>query len=105
MRMSPRRFLFFFVFLLGNHDDAQILMTPSAPPLASTESVGWNSTASTPSSPFFRSFVSSWRQLCELRRSQKRTEQSWAPETREKPDGSMERDVTASRCASIECVH
>lgn len=38
-------------------------------------------------------------------RSQNRTEQSWLPDTSEKPAPSIDNEVTPSRCASIEWVH
>ena len=78
---------------------------PSAPALAMTGSVGWNSTASTPSRAFSRWLVISCTHARVPRMSQKRTEQSWLPDTREKPAASNETEDTVSRCARIECVH
>ena len=79
---------------------------PSAPALAKKGNPpGWNATANTPSSAFFLCTVDSWMHARVLSRSQKRTEQSWPDVTRVKPLESIERDVTESVWASIECVH
>jgi hypothetical protein len=89
----------------GGYDEAYNFTTPSAPALAMKGNDGWNSTSRTPSRAFSRCVVISWIHAREPSRSQNRTEQSWLPETREKPAASMESDVTPSRCANIECVH
>ena len=81
------------------------MTTPSAPELTMNGSVGWKSTASTPSLPFSRWLEISCIHVYEPSRFQKRIEQSWPPDTSENPVASIDREVTASVCAAIECVH
>ena len=67
---------------------------------------GWNLTSSTPSwLDLYRWDEISWRQVREPVRSQNRIEQSCPPDTRIRPVGSIDSEVTESRWPSIECVH
>jgi hypothetical protein len=67
---------------------------------------GWNLTSSTPSwFDLYRCDEISCRQIRDPVRSQNRIEQSCPPDTRINPVGSIDSDVTESRCPSIECVH
>jgi hypothetical protein len=88
-----------------NYDDAYSLTMPSAPALAMKGRDGWNCTSSTPSFPFLRWLVISWTHALVLSMSQKRMEQSWPPDTKEKPAASTDKEVTPSKCAGIEYVH
>ena len=78
---------------------------PSAPALAMKGRDGWNCTSSTPSFAFLRWLVISWMHALVPSMSQKRMEQSWPPDTREKPAASVDKEVTPSKWAGIEYVH
>lgn len=93
------------MFIAVVYDDAKSLTTPSAPALAMKGRDGWKSTSRTPSFAFSRWLEISWIHACDPSKSQNRTEQSCPPETREKPEASIDNEVTESRCAAIECVH
>jgi len=99
---KARLVILFFVCLVFHQ--MYTLTVASAPPLARMGVVGWKAREWTPSLYFLRWEGNSWVHACVLM-SQNRTEESWPPDTRPSPLGLMAKQLTASRCATIEFTH
>jgi hypothetical protein len=83
------------------HCSTYNLTTPSAPADPAISSSP-HATANTPSSPRCRcGGKASWRQVLSAK-SQKRTDESWAPERSVVPSGEIAREEILSRCAAHE---